>query len=73
MTPALTVEHADELAGDLIRALAEHIGDLEAIDALMLRWADTLGASNLARVSLAAAPNRVRRLPHLPNTRRLAC
>jgi hypothetical protein len=52
---ALTVDQATVLAGDLIRALAENIGDLEAIDALMLRWANTLGASNLARVSLAAA------------------
>ena len=50
---ALTVEHATALADDLIRALAERIGDQAAIDALMRRWSDALGASNLGRVSLA--------------------
>lgn len=52
---ALTVDHATALADDLIRALAEHIGDQAAIDTLMRHWADTIGASNLGRVSLAAA------------------
>jgi hypothetical protein len=54
-TPAaLNVDQALALADDLIRALAEHIGDRKETSRLMLRWADTLGAANLGRVSMAA-------------------
>lgn len=38
----------------MLRQLAEHIGDLEALNSVFRRWADVLGPQRLALVSMAA-------------------
>lgn len=50
---AMTADQALELAGDLLRELAGHIGDPDAVNATMLRWHETHG-SELGLVSMAA-------------------
>lgn len=54
LPPPLTIEAANVLADDLIRQLADHIGDPDAISDTLLRWADTLGPERLALVCMAA-------------------
>lgn len=50
----LTVDQALELGDDLIRQLADHIGDLDALNAVFRRWVDVLSETNLACVCMAA-------------------
>lgn len=52
--PALDLAAIDTLAGDLIRELAEHPGDDEAVCAVLLRWLDVLDTWPLAQVCMAA-------------------
>jgi hypothetical protein len=49
-----SVEVALTLADDLLRVLAQHIGDGEAIAAHMRRWVDHLGPSAFGAVCMAA-------------------
>lgn len=50
----LSVDHGRELAGDLIRALAPVVGDPEAVNDVMRRWVDVLGARDFGLVCMAA-------------------
>ncbi len=54
-TPAMTLDRARLLADELIRQLAQHIGDEDpdAMDAVFRRWLDTLDAE-IYVVALAA-------------------
>lgn len=49
----LSVDEARVLAGDLIRALAERVGDPAAVDAVLARWAETLGPRQFGQVAMA--------------------
>lgn len=50
---ALSAEHAQDLADDLIRELALHVGDEKNLDATFLRWIDVLGVNNMLLVCMA--------------------
>lgn len=48
------LSHVHALADDLIRALAEHPGDDDAVRGILLRWLDQLGSRDLGLVCMAA-------------------
>lgn len=50
----LTPHQASELAGDLLRELSDHIGDDDAIRAVMKRWHYVLGAKRFGVVCMAS-------------------
>ena len=50
----LTPHQATELAGDLLRELAQHVGDGEAIANTMRHWHNVLGASRFGVVCMAS-------------------
>lgn len=50
----LTVDQATTLADDLLRLLTPHVGDEDAVNARLARWADTLGPTRLGQVAMAA-------------------
>ncbi|MDO9498109.1 MAG: hypothetical protein Q7J48_20565 [Nocardioides sp.] len=52
--PSLSLDDAHELAGDLLRQLAEHIGDESSLDAVLLRWLDVLNEERLYQVCTVA-------------------
>ncbi len=51
--PVVTPHQATELAGDLLRALAQHAGDGEAIAGIMRHWHNVLGPSRFGVVCMA--------------------
>lgn len=52
--PELSVDQALELARDLLRQLAQNVGDVNALNATFLHWCDVLEPSNFTRVCMAA-------------------
>ncbi len=50
----LTPRQSTELAGDLLRELAQHVGDGEAISQIMRHWHNVLGASRFGLVCMAS-------------------
>lgn len=52
--PLPPIEHVEALADDLIRALAQHPGDAEAVCSTLLRWHDLLDTNDLSLVCMAA-------------------
>lgn len=51
--PVVTPHQSTELAGDLLRELAQHVGDGEAISQIMRHWHNVLGASRFGVVCMA--------------------
>ncbi len=49
-----SIEEVRLLADDLLRALAEHIGDSEEIDTVLARWLDELDYPAFGFVAIAA-------------------
>ena len=52
--PLITTTEARNLAADLIRELAQHAGDPDAVRAALLRWLDTEGTGRLSLICMAA-------------------
>ena len=52
--PPLTVDQARELGDDLIRQLAEHIGDPDALNDVFRHWVGVLDADRFAMVCMVA-------------------
>lgn len=51
---SLDAHAAHDLAGDLLHALSEHIGDDEGIAQVLRHWLDTLTPDDAALVALAS-------------------
>lgn len=51
---ALNPLAAHELAGDLLAALSDHIGDTEGVAKVLRRWGDELDHDDLALVAVGA-------------------
>ena len=49
-----SIEHIETLADDLIRALAQHPGDDDAVRSVLTRWHDTIDTRDLSLVCMAA-------------------
>jgi len=52
--PLITTTEARDLAADLIRELAQHAGDPDAVRKVLLRWLDIEDTSRLSLASMAA-------------------
>jgi len=52
--PLITTTEARALAADLIRELAQHAGDPDAVRAVLLRWLDAEGTSRLPMACMSA-------------------
>lgn len=52
--PELDVDQALDLADDLLRQLAEHIGQTDKLSQVFTRWLDVLGHEGFSRVCMAA-------------------
>jgi len=50
----LSTTEARTLAADLIRELAQHAGDPDAVRAVLLRWLDTEGTARLSTACMSA-------------------
>jgi hypothetical protein len=66
----LAVDEVVTLADDLLRLLADHIGDPDAIDDALRHWTETLGAARLGQVCAVAVRTAfaecMTRVPELP-------
>lgn len=54
LAPALSIDQARDLADDLIRGLAEHLGDTDALNSVFLRWLDVLDQPRFTQVCMVA-------------------